>query len=116
MSDCNLEPENQTLQNFLNTHDLVNLLKDKTCWKSSSGSCVDLTNQKYPFQFIYTLETCLSDHYLLIHTVDLPNFEHVPYFEHHVNKGVSKLITYKLIDLVHKAVFRLGNGIKKLQS
>ena len=24
-----------------------------------------------------------------VYTVDLPNFEHVPYFEHHVNKGFS---------------------------
>ena len=58
MGDFNLEPENQTLQNILNMHDLVNLMKDKTCWKSSSGSCIDLilTNRKYSFQFIYTLE------------------------------------------------------------
>ena len=48
--------------------------------------------------------------------LDLPNFEHVPYFEHHVNKGFSKHTTYKLINLVHKDVFRLMNGIKKLQS
>ena len=51
-------------------------------------------------------------------TVDLPNFEHVPYFEHHVhvNKGFSKPTTYKLINLVHKDVFRLVNEIKKSQS
>ena len=49
-------------------------------------------------------------------TVDLPNFENVPYFEHHVNKGFSKPKTYKLINLVHKDVFRLVNEIKKLQS
>ena len=49
-------------------------------------------------------------------TVDLPNFEHVPYFEHHVNKGVYKPTTYKLIHLVHKDVFRLVNEIKNLQS
>ena len=48
--------------------------------------------------------------------MDLPNFENVPYFEHHVNKGFSKPTTYKLINLVHKDVFRLMNGIKKLQS
>ena len=38
-------------------------------------------------------------------TVDLPNFEHVPYFEHHVNKEFSKSTTYKLINLVHKDVY-----------
>ena len=48
------------------------------------------------------------------HTVDLPNFEHVPYFEHHINKQFSKPTTYKLINLVHKDVFRLVNEIKKL--
>jgi len=29
VGDFNLEPENQTLQNFLNTHELVNLMKEK---------------------------------------------------------------------------------------
>ena len=48
--------------------------------------------------------------------MDLPNFEHVPYFEHHVNKGFSKPTTSKLINLVHKDVFRLVNEIMKLQS
>ena len=52
-----------------------------------------------------------------MNTVDLPNFEHVPYFEYHVNKGFSKPATYKLINLGHKDVFRLVNEIyKKLQS
>ena len=40
---------------------------------------------------------------------------YIPYFEHHVNKGFSKPTTYKLINLVHKDVFRLINGIKKLK-
>ena len=35
------------------------------------------------------------------YTVDLSNFEHVPY----VNKGFSKPTTYKLINLVHKDAF-----------
>ena len=51
-----------------------------------------------------------------LHTVDLPNFEHVPYFEHHVIKGFSKPTTYKLFNLVHIDVFRLVNEIKRLQS
>ena len=47
-------------------------------------------------------------------TVDfLPNFEDVPYFEHYVNKGCSNPTTYKLINLIHKDVFRLVNEIKK---
>ena len=29
-------------------------------------------------------------------TVNAPNFEHVPYFEHHVNRGFSKPTTYLL--------------------
>ena len=35
-------------------------------------------------------------------TVNLPNFEHAPYFEHHVNKNFSKSTAYKFINLVHE--------------
>ena len=39
--------------------------------------------------------------------MNLPNFEHVPYFEHHVKKGSSKSTTIKLVNLVHEDVCRL---------
>ena len=43
--------------------------------------------------------------------MDLPNFEHVPYFEHHVNKGFYKSTTFKLVNLVHEDVCRLVDEI-----
>ena len=43
--------------------------------------------------------------------MDLPNFEHVPYFEHHVNKGFSKSKTFKLVNLVHGDVCGLVDEI-----
>ena len=59
--------------------------------------------------------TVCNQHYINKTTVDLPNFENVPYFEHHVNKGFSKPATYKLINLVHKDVFRLVKEVAELK-
>ena len=43
--------------------------------------------------------------------MDLPNFEHVPHFEHHVNKGFSKSTSFKLVNLVHEDLCRLVDEI-----
>ena len=42
MGDFDLQPNNQHLSNFMETLDLYNVIKTKTCFKSTHGSCIDL--------------------------------------------------------------------------
>ena len=55
---------------FLNEHDLINLIKNNTCFKGE-GSFIDLvlTNQKYSFKKSTSFETSLSDHHHLIYSM-----------------------------------------------
>ena len=48
-----------------------NLVKGKTCFKSSEGKCIDLilSNRHHSFKHTGTIETGLSDHHLLIYTM-----------------------------------------------
>ena len=64
MGDFNLEPHYKRLRYFLNSNNLVNLVKTNTCFKGS-GSCIDLilTNRKYSFKNTTSYETGLSDHH-----------------------------------------------------
>ena len=52
---------------FLNEHDLINLIKNNTCFKGK-GSCIDLnlTNRKYSFKNSTSFATGQSDHHHLI--------------------------------------------------
>ena len=67
MGDFNLEPHDKRLGYFLNSNNLVNLVKTSTCFKGS-GSCIDLilTNRKYSFKNTTLHETGLSDHHHMI--------------------------------------------------
>ena len=38
----NLEPDNPEMKSFLEINTLYNHMKEKTCWKSDTGSCIDL--------------------------------------------------------------------------
>ena len=69
MRNFNLKPHNKRLGYFLNSNNLVNLVKANTCFKGSS-SCTDLTltNRKYSFKNITLYETVLSDHHHMILT------------------------------------------------
>ena len=68
--DFNLEPTNPVLTEFLITNCLYNHMREKTCWKSSTGSCIDLilSNSKRSLMHTGTVETGLSDHHSLIYT------------------------------------------------
>ena len=70
MGDVNLEPHDKRLGYFLNSNNLVNLVKTNTCFKGS-GSCIDLilTNRKYSFKNTTSYETGLSDHHHMILTI-----------------------------------------------
>ena len=51
MGDFNLEPHDNRVGYFLNSNNLVNVVKTNNCFKGSS-SCMDLilTNRKYSFR------------------------------------------------------------------
>ena len=69
MGDFNAEPDIPELQDFLNKHNLYNHIKEKTCWKSKNGSCIDLliSNKRYSFKHSGVAETGLSDFHSLIY-------------------------------------------------
>ena len=76
MGDFNLEPHDKRLGYFLNSNNLVNLMKTNTCFKGS-GSCIDriLTNRKYSFKNTTSYETGLSDHHHMILTILKTTFQ-----------------------------------------
>ena len=58
------------MMTFLNEHDLINLIKNNTCFKGD-GSCIDLilTNRKFSFKNSTSFETGLSHHKHLIYSM-----------------------------------------------
>ena len=71
MGDFNAEPHSLIMKLFMENHDLYNHVKTKTCWKSPSGTCIDLllSNRKFPLKHTGVVETGLSDHHSLIYTM-----------------------------------------------
>lgn len=69
--DFNLDPADTDLGEFLLTHSLYNHMKEKTCWKSSSGSCIDLilSNRKHSLMHTGAAVTGLSDYHSLVYTM-----------------------------------------------
>ena len=49
MGDFNTRPDDKYFRAFYEGHALFNLIKDKTCFKSASGTCIDLYEQKTLF-------------------------------------------------------------------
>ena len=70
LGDFNLKPTDPLIMTFLNEHDLINLIKNNTCFKGE-GSCIDLilTNRKFLFKNSTSFETGLSDHHHLIYSM-----------------------------------------------
>ncbi len=63
MGDFNMEPKNQLMDNFLQTFNLYNLVKEPTCYKGDTPKCIYLmlTNKKHSFKNTITVKTELSD-------------------------------------------------------
>ena len=76
VGDFNLDLHDKRLGYFLNSNNLVNLVKTNTCFKGN-GSCIDLilTNRKYSFKNATSYETGLSDHHHMILTMCKANFQ-----------------------------------------
>ena len=64
------------MREFVDLHNLINLIKTTTCFKGT-GSSNDLllTNQKYSFKNTNALDTGLSDHHLLIYSMLKTSFQ-----------------------------------------
>ena len=70
--DFNVEEDQDCLQEFLFHHNAKNLVKEKTCFKSTENpSCIDLfiTNSYQNFQNTTTVATGLSDFHKMVITV-----------------------------------------------
>ena len=69
MGDFNMQTDNLNFRTFYESHELYNLVKSKTCFKSNNGTCIDLilTNQKYSFKNTCTIETGVSDFHMMIY-------------------------------------------------
>ena len=68
--DFNLDSSTGLLKHFMNSNALYNLIKVNTCFKGKEA-CIDLilTNWKYSFKNINTIETGLSDHHHMIYAM-----------------------------------------------
>ena len=74
-----MEPNDSNMATLTRDHNLYNLIKGKTCFKSQHGGCTDLilTNKKHSFMKSQSFETGFSDHYHLIHTILTSTFTKV---------------------------------------
>ena len=71
IGDFNESETNPALDSFLDEQKCKNIIKNKTCFKSVKGSCIDLilTSRPSLHQFTNVFETGISDHHLLIYTM-----------------------------------------------
>ena len=72
IADFNPEPTEGTIDSFIQEQELCNLIKQKTCFKSKSGTCIELISIKSSFKARRLFETGLSDPHHLIHILKLP--------------------------------------------
>ena len=80
LGDFNMEPNNQHQCSLLEKHDLINIIKGPTCFKSSKGRCIDLilTNKRHSLMKTQSFETGFSDHHHLIYTILKTTYSKVP--------------------------------------
>ena len=71
IGDFNESETSPALDSFLDEQKCKNIIKNKTCFKSVKGSCIDLilTSRPSLHQFTNVFETGISDHHLLIYTM-----------------------------------------------
>ena len=70
IGDQNCEPSNSVIQDFMDSYNFTNMVRDPTCFTSSSPACIDLilTNGKGSLISTITAETGLSDFHVMILT------------------------------------------------
>ena len=69
VGNFNLEYTDPKISSFLDLNDFKNIMKSKTCFKSTRGTCIDLilSNSSKYIKTYGTVETGLSDFHLLIY-------------------------------------------------
>ena len=69
IGDFNESETSPVLDSFLDEQKCKNIIKNKICFKSVKGSCIDLTLTSKPslHQFTNVFEAAISDHHLLIY-------------------------------------------------
>ena len=79
IGDFNMEPNDSDRVTLTHDHNLHNLIKGKTCFKSQYGRCIDLilTNKKHSLMKSQSFETGFSDHHHLIYTILISTFTKV---------------------------------------
>eukprot|EP00794_Sanderia_malayensis_P000652 gene652-1320_t len=79
LGDFNAEFGDKNMSPLSEDHNLHNLIKSATCFKSSKGRCIDLilTNRKHSFMHSKSFETGFSDHHHMIYTILKSTFEKV---------------------------------------
>ena len=97
LGDMNMLPSYSDLIELINSHDLYNMIKSPTCFKSSVGRCIDLllTNKKYSFLNTRTFETGFSDFHVMIYTMLKTTYQKVP----------QKIIKYRNLKNISHARF-----------
>ena len=80
IGDFNIETENIIFSDFIDSYDMASLINDKTCYKSTDGTCIDLllTNCKKSVINCLTIETGISDHHLMIYGMLKATYSRLP--------------------------------------
>ena len=80
MGDFNTQPNDKNFQAIYQSHDLYNLIKNKTCFKSPSETCIDLifTNKKRSFRNTCAIDTGVSDFHRMVFTQLKLTFQKLP--------------------------------------
>ena len=108
MGDCNMTPENHHLKDFTDSNNYENLVKEPTCFKSTSPTTIDLflANRKGRFMKFSTNETGISDHHKLIYT----------FLKSTYAKGKTKFVYYRCFKNFDKELFKknLSENLKNI--
>ena len=78
LRDFNVEVDNNAISSFCDAFDLVNLIRELTCYKNpEKPSCIDLilTNKPHSFQNSGVIETGLSDFHKMTVTITKMTFQ-----------------------------------------
>ena len=102
LGDVNMPPANQILGTFLEGNNFVNLIKSNTCFKSKSGSCIDLilTNNSKGFQNTRVMEAGISYHHALIFSFLKTTFTKIPLISCNIDtiNNLKHIHFYKMLD------------------
>ena len=103
-----MTPENHYLKDITNSNDFENLIKEPTCFKSTSPTTNDLflTNRKGCFMKSSTNETRISDHHKLIYA----------FLKSTYAKGKPKFVYYRCFKNFNKELFKknLSENLKNI--